>query len=88
MNWKLWLKGLAAAAIGGATTSALSVAVEPSKPVDPTALGTTAVAGALVGLLAYLKQSPIPPTTPPAAPTDPPPVVPIWGFDQPDKEDK
>ena len=44
MNWKLWLKGLAAAAIGGAASGATQ-ALSTNGNVD-TATGMTAAAGA------------------------------------------
>lgn len=57
MNWKLWLKGLAAAAIGGAATGATH-ALAGSGTVN-SATGLTAAAGALVTVLAYLAKSPM-----------------------------
>ena len=57
MNWKLWLKGLAAAAIGGAATGATN-ALSSSGTVDAKT-GLTAAAGALVTVLAYLAKSPV-----------------------------
>jgi hypothetical protein len=57
MNWKLWLKGLAAAAIGGAATGATH-ALAGSGTVN-SATGITAAAGALVTALAYLAKSPL-----------------------------
>jgi hypothetical protein len=57
MNWKLWLKGLAAAAIGGAATGATH-ALASNGNVDSTT-GITSAAGALVTVLAYLAKSPL-----------------------------
>jgi hypothetical protein len=57
MNWRLWLKGLAAAAIGGAATGATH-ALSTNGTVDQ-ATGLTAVAGALATVLAYLAKSPV-----------------------------
>jgi len=57
MNWKLWLKGLAAAAIGGAATGATH-ALSTNGTVNATT-GITAAAGALVTVLAYLTKSPL-----------------------------
>lgn len=57
MNWNAWLKGLAAAAIGGAATGATQ-AVSASGTVNVTT-AVTAAAGALVTVLAYLAKSPI-----------------------------
>jgi len=63
MNWKLWLKGLASAVIGGAA-SAVTVTI-----VDPTnfnlneglqKLGTVALVNAIIAAALYLKQSPLP----------------------------
>jgi hypothetical protein len=57
MNWALWLKGLAAAAIGGAATGATQ-AISSSGSVSGQT-GVTAAAGALVTVLAYLAKSPL-----------------------------
>lgn len=57
MNWKLWLKGLAAAAIGGAASGATQ-ALSANGTID-SATGMTAAAGALVTVLAYLTKSPL-----------------------------
>ncbi|HLK49449.1 MAG TPA: hypothetical protein VKT49_15010 [Bryobacteraceae bacterium] len=57
MNWKLWLKGLAAAAIGGAASGATQ-ALSTKGTVDSTT-GMTAAAGALVTVIAYLAKSPL-----------------------------
>jgi hypothetical protein len=57
MNWKLWLKGLAAAAIGGAASGATQ-ALSTDGGVNTTT-GLTAAAGALVTVLAYLAKSPL-----------------------------
>lgn len=64
MNWKLWLHGLAAAAIGGAA-SALSGALTAPDTFNFTAAGWTklwhlAVIGSIVPAVLYLKQSPLP----------------------------
>jgi hypothetical protein len=56
MNWKTWLKGLAAVAIGGAATGA-SQAVGNGQVNKNTAI--TAGVGALVTVLAYMMQSPL-----------------------------
>ncbi|MBZ5579530.1 MAG: hypothetical protein LAP40_23465 [Acidobacteriia bacterium] len=72
MNWKLWLQGLAAAAIGGASTGATQV-ISTTGTVNK-GTGLAALAGALVTVLAYLTKSPLGRTTPdptqlqPAAP--------------------
>jgi len=64
MNWKLWLKGLTSAAIGGAMTAASTVAVAPDQ-FNMSSAGTKnilTVAGvsALVAVANYLKSSPLP----------------------------
>ena len=53
----LWMKGLAAAVIGGAVSSAAQVAASGS--VTPASLKTAAIAGAALTLSAYLTQSPV-----------------------------
>jgi hypothetical protein len=72
MTWKFWLKGLAAAAVGGAATGATQ-ALSTSGEVNA-ATGMTAAAGALVTVLAYLSKSPLAQCVPPA-PADPQTVV-------------
>jgi hypothetical protein len=57
MNWKLWLKGLAAAAIGGAASGATQ-ALSANGAINAVT-GMTAAAGALVTVLAYLVKSPL-----------------------------
>jgi len=57
MNWQLWLKGLAAAAIGGAATGATH-ALSTNGTINGTT-GMTAAAGALATVLAYLMKSPL-----------------------------
>jgi hypothetical protein len=61
MNWKAWLQGLAAAAIGGAAAGATQV-VSTTGTVNK---GTAAMSGigALLAALGYLIKSPL---TPPA----------------------
>ena len=73
MNWQLWLKGLAAAVVGGAATGATQ-AVSTSGTVNQTT-AITAAAGALVTVLAYLLKSPLAAQAPPIAalPTPPSP---------------
>jgi hypothetical protein len=56
MNWKAWLKGLAAVAIGGAATGAAH-AVGDGQVNGNTAI--TAGIGALATVLAYMMQSPL-----------------------------
>lgn len=58
---KTWLKGLAAAAINGAATAAAAVAIRPDVFLqDIMALAKLAFVGGLMGVLLYLKQSPLP----------------------------
>lgn len=63
MNWKVWLQGLAAAAIGGAATGTTQV-MSTTGSVNK---GTAVVAGigALIGALGYLVKSPLQVQPPP-----------------------
>ena len=69
LNWELWLYGLMAGVIGGASTAALSWAglgAAHSAGLDvPTlnfkALGIVLISGAAPSFFAYLKQQPLPP---------------------------
>lgn len=72
MNWQLWLKGLAAAAVGGAATGATH-AVSTSGGVNQ-GTAITAAAGALVTVLAYLLKSPLAAQAPPLAEAPLPPT--------------
>ena len=67
MNWTSWLKGLAAATIGGAAAGAAAALGKGQLNVT-TAI--TAGVGALTTLIAYLLKSPVgaAPSAPPAAP--------------------
>jgi hypothetical protein len=56
-NIGLWLKGLAAAVIGGAIASAAQAAAAGS--IHPANLKTAAITGAVLTLGAYLTQSPV-----------------------------
>jgi hypothetical protein len=56
-NMGSWLKGLAAAVIGGAVATAAQAAAAGS--IQPKSLGTAALAGAILTLGAYLTQSPL-----------------------------
>lgn len=64
-----WLRNLVAAIVTGGSSTALaslgiagaSAAGVDIKPLDMKQLGIVALGGAVVGVLAYLKQSPIPP---------------------------
>lgn len=57
-NWKLWAKGLLAAAISGTSTAAIGALASPDALGNPKALGAIAGAGALTGGLSYLKTHP------------------------------
>jgi hypothetical protein len=56
-NIGLWLKGLAAAVIGGAIASAVQAAASGS--IAPANLKTAAITGAALTLGAYLTKSPV-----------------------------
>jgi len=62
VNWKLWLKGLGAAAIGGGATTGGLIVLIPQKfaMADAETLAKVFFVGALIGVLSYLKQSPLP----------------------------
>jgi len=63
MNWKLWLKGLLSAVIGGAANAVTAMIVDPvAFNIDAglTKLGTLAGISALVSAAMYLKKSPLP----------------------------
>ena len=63
MNWKLWLKGLISAGIGGGATVLSTIIVAPEVFNLDEGLGKVfAVAGvsALVSVANYLKKSPLP----------------------------
>lgn len=69
-SWKVWLHSLAAAAIGGAASSLGGVLVAPNDfnftHAGLVKIGELALAGALLPVLALLKQSPLPPMDPSA----------------------
>ena len=72
MNWTIWLKGLAAVAIGGAAAGAAN-ALGQGQLSRTTAV--TAGIGALTTAIAYLLKSPVgapSPGAPPVAPQAPP----------------
>jgi hypothetical protein len=56
-SFALWMKGLAAALVGGAVSSAAQAAASGS--VTPANLKTAAITGAALTLTAYLTQSPV-----------------------------
>ena len=63
MNWKLWLKGLISAVIGGAANAITLVIVDPlnyNLQEGFQKLATVAIVSAIVAAAMYLKQSPIP----------------------------
>ena len=62
-NWKLWGRGIIAALIGGATTGA----IDAISNGDVRGAHRTALAGALLGALFYLKTHPPVPKDEPAA---------------------
>lgn len=65
-----WLRNLVAALVTGGSSSALaSLGISGAsglgadvKPLDFKQMGIIALAGGVVGLLAFLKQSPLPPS--------------------------
>ncbi len=63
-NWRVWLKGLLAAVIGGAANTVTAAFVDPQhfnfSHDGLIALGKFAGAGAVIGFFLYLKQSPVP----------------------------
>jgi hypothetical protein len=62
----IWLHGLLAALIGGAVNSLSVILVDPVEFNFSTGLGklaSVAGAGALIGVIAYLKKSPLPETS-------------------------
>ena len=56
-NSATWLKGLAAATLGGAISSAAQAAA--SGTLDPANLKASALTGAILTLCAYLTKSPV-----------------------------
>jgi hypothetical protein len=67
MNWKAWLYSIAAGGIGGASSSMLGAFVMPDvfnfTHAGWVHIGKLAFIGAIVPILTYLKQSPLPATT-------------------------
>lgn len=57
-NFKLWLKGIYAALIGGAATTAANALSDPAAIGHPKELATAAGVGAVVAGLGYLKTHP------------------------------
>jgi hypothetical protein len=73
MNWKTWLKGLAAAVIGGTTTTtfgyigqyAQTAATTGTTPaMSGKVVGSLALGGGLLGVIGYLMKSPLTPVAP------------------------
>lgn len=62
MNWKVWLKGLFAASVGGAAAGVTQVASTTGTVNKGT--GAVAGVGALLSAAAYLLKSPIPDSNP------------------------
>jgi hypothetical protein len=67
MNWHAWLKSLLAGGIGGAASSTLAAFSMPEvfnfSHDGWLHIGKLAFIGAIVPVLTYLKQSPLPSTT-------------------------
>jgi hypothetical protein len=72
MSWKAFFHSLAAAAFGGAATGATAVLSQPGA-VQWRGVAASSAAGALVGALALLKQSPLAPADPAPEPPSPEP---------------
>ena len=71
----IWIKGLIAALISGMVTALAGVLIDPQS-VDFSAaglkkMGLLALAGAMIGVVGYLKQSPMPVQKPPPVPPAP-----------------
>ena len=54
MNWKIWLEGLASAALGGAVAGVGQLVSTTSQVNKGT--GTASILGAIIGIAGYLKQ--------------------------------
>jgi hypothetical protein len=62
-SFTLWLKGLFAAALGGAAANATVLATDPSIYSGPAVgkrIGIVSGIGAAIAVAGYLKQSPVP----------------------------
>lgn len=62
MTFNKWFAGLVSAALSGGATSALTVAMVPellATPVGMQKIGVIFAGGAIIGVLNYLKQSPL-----------------------------
>ena len=73
-TWEIWLRGIVAAAIAGAANGVITgfaaVGIDPSHfnlqagfRNTLAIAGVSAVMSAVIGVAAYLKQSPLPPTS-------------------------
>jgi|GEM_PF-2704356 hypothetical protein len=63
-NWRLWLRGLSAAIIGGGANAVTAMVVEPTKfnfVEGWPSLWHFTVVSMVVSAALYLKQSPVPP---------------------------
>ena len=66
-DWRTWLRGLAAAVIGGAANAVTLMVVDPTQfnfDSGLPALWKVAAVSAILNAAFYLKQSPIPPRGP------------------------
>jgi len=70
VNWKAFGKGVLAAAAGGAFTGTTAVLQDGN--INGKQVASSALAGAILGVAAYLKQSPLKPKPKPLN-EDPPP---------------
>jgi type IV secretory pathway TrbL component len=59
-DWKVWVKGIAAAVIGGAASAFAAALGTPAVLSDTRSLLRTSVVGAALSAAAYLKKSPLP----------------------------
>ncbi len=62
MNWRTWLKSLVAAVIGGTANTLSALLVDPVafNINDLPKLGKLAIGSAIISLVLFLKQSPLP----------------------------
>lgn len=62
MNWRTWLKSLVAAVIGGTANTLSAMLVDPVafNINDLPKLGKLAIGSAIISLVLFLKQSPLP----------------------------
>ena len=64
MNWRVWVLGIVHAVVSGAVNAALAAQVDPAhfnfSPDGLRALAQMAAGGAVLGVLLYLKRSPLP----------------------------